>query len=244
MTEKRRKVERVRTSIPVEWGVTRDYQRHGKLVSLSTKGCLLQTEHVEPLYGKTLHLRFPLPDDEWMTLQGRVIYYLREVGFAVEFDEIPDAEHYLLARLVEDYHNGDPYKSQDELPLRVAALLSDAPAPIFKEQRKQTRAKVSININWGMTPDCEYSGDKVTSLSLTGCFIQTERKLEEGMDVYIRLWEMPGGKGVFKGTVRYQLQLSPKHLPIGIGLEFHPLSPEDTTSLQDVLNFYGESPPT
>lgn len=241
MTDKRRKVVRVRTAIPAEWGVTpHGYPRGGKIVSLSNKGCLIRTDHVEPLYGKTVYLRFPLPDDEWMALQGEVIYYLRDVGFALEFSELNDKDNYLLSRLVQDYHRGDPYKPSGAAP-PLSPARSDADSPRFNEQRKEPRVKLLINVNWGTTPDCEYSGDKVTSISLGGCFVQTERAVGEGNAVYVRLWEMPGGRGVFRGVVRYVLQLSPKHAPIGLGVEFAGLSDEESASLREVLNFYGET---
>jgi hypothetical protein len=230
----------VRTAIPVEWGVTGAYAHGGRVVSLSVRGCLVRTEHVEPLYGKTVHLRFPLPDDDLLALAGHVIYYLRDVGFAVEFDATPDREHYLLARLVQDYRKGDPYKTPGADALQLVAR-AGAPAVTFKDQRRHARAKVSINVDWGETPSCEYGGDRVTSISLGGCFIQTERHVKEGSVAYVRLWERPGGRGVFRGVVRYQLQLSPKHAPIGLGLEFPNLDDEETASLKEVLNFYGEA---
>ena len=240
MSERRRKVPRVRTAIPVEWGVTSAYAHGGRVVSLSVRGCLIRTEHVEPLYGKTVHLRFPLPDDDQLALAGHVIYYLRDVGFAVEFAATPDREHYLLARLVQDYRKGDPYKTPGAEALQLVAR-QGAPAVTFKDQRRHARAKVAINVDWGETPACEYGGDRVTSLSLGGCFIQTERHVKEGAVAYVRLWERPGGRGVFRGIVRYQLQLSPRHAPIGLGLEFPDLDDEETASLKEVLNFYGEA---
>ncbi len=141
MSERRRKIPRVRTAIPVEWGVTSAYAHGGRVVSLSVRGCLIRTEHVEPLYGKTVHLRFPLPDDDLLALAGHVIYYLRDVGFAVEFAATPDREHYLLARLVQDYRKGDPYKALGADALQLVAR-QDAPAVTFKDQRRHARAKV------------------------------------------------------------------------------------------------------
>lgn len=231
----------MRTSIPAEWGVTQAHARVGRVVSLSTRGCLIRTEHVEPLYGKTVYLRFPLPQgDDMLALEGHVIYYLRDVGFAVEFAGLPDSDHYLLARLVQDHRKGDPYKAPGEAAPQLGAR-ADLPVVTFKDHRRHARAKVSINVDWGLTPACEFSGDKVSSLSIGGCFIQTERHVPEGGTVYVRLWEMPGGRGTFRGLVRYQLQLSPRHAPIGFGLEFHDLDAGEAASLKEVLNFFGET---
>ncbi len=108
------------------------------------------------------------------------------------------------------------------------------------EKRRHPRVKASIPINWGLTPQC-LKHDRLTSFSIGGCFIQTERQVEEGGTVYVRLWEMPGGRGTFRGVVRYQLQLSPKHAPIGLGLEFPDLDADETANLKEVLNFFGEA---
>lgn len=239
MIVKRRKVERAHTSIPCEWGVSKNYNRSGKILSLSAKGCLISTDHVEPLYGKTIHLRFPLPDDEWMTLEGEVIYYLRDVGFAVEFAGLTDMIRYLLSRLVEGYRKGDPFQS----PPGVWKIVTDSgeiEVPKFVEHRKYPRARVSINLDWGTTSLCEFSGDKITSLSVGGCFLQTERVAREGSPVYIRLLQMEGRKGVFEGVVRYRLQLSPRHAQIGLGIEFADLNINDMRSIQEVLNYYSK----
>ena len=85
MKQGRRKVGRVGVDLPVEWGLTPRYEHHGKITSLSRGGCLLQTGAIQPLFGKTIHIRIPLPDREWWEVRGEVLYYLRDVGFGVEF---------------------------------------------------------------------------------------------------------------------------------------------------------------
>ena len=111
MTDKRRKSERVRASIPIEWGVTEEYPRQGKIVSLSAEGCLVRTQ-IEPLYGKTILLRFLLTKEpqqllqgeaSWMSLQGEVIYYLRDVGFAMRFAGMSDEAQQTIEELVSFY---------------------------------------------------------------------------------------------------------------------------------------------
>jgi hypothetical protein len=84
----RRKVVRVSASLPVEWGLTPKYEHHGKITSLSHGGCLLQTDAIQPLFGKAIYIRVPLPDREWWEVRGEVLYYLREVGFGVEFSDL------------------------------------------------------------------------------------------------------------------------------------------------------------
>jgi hypothetical protein len=99
---------RVPTSLPVEWGLTRKYEYGGKITSLSHGGCLLQTEAVQPLFEKTIYIRVPLPDRDWWETQGRVLYYLRDVGFGVEFSDLNEEDAATLRRLMQHYREHPP----------------------------------------------------------------------------------------------------------------------------------------
>ncbi|MDQ3917232.1 MAG: PilZ domain-containing protein [Acidobacteriota bacterium] len=105
MNRRRRKVVRAATSLPVEWGLTPRYEYHGKITSLSPNGCLLQTESIQPLYGKTIHLRIPLPEGDWCEVRGRALYYLRDTGFGVEFSDLTQEDSATLRRLMR--HHGE-----------------------------------------------------------------------------------------------------------------------------------------
>ena len=108
MRKGRRKLVRVPTSLPVEWGLTDKYEYHGKITSLSHGGCLLQTHAVQPLYDKTLRIRIPLPDHDWWQTEGRVLYYLRDVGFGVEFSALSGEDDATLRRLMQHYREHPP----------------------------------------------------------------------------------------------------------------------------------------
>lgn len=110
------------------------------------------------------------------------------------------------------------------------------------EGRRHPRVKVSIHIEWGKTPACEFRGDRITSLSAGGCFIQTERGGGRGDTVFLRLWESPNGEGVLRGRVIYQFGVGSKFPPIGVGVEFVGLGDEDAVNLESLLDFYNESP--
>jgi hypothetical protein len=97
----------VPTSLPVEWGLTPKYEYHGKITSLSPGGCLLQTTAIQPLYGKAIHIRIPLPEHEWWEVRGEVLYYLRDVGFGVEFTALSGGDAATLTRLML-YHAEHP----------------------------------------------------------------------------------------------------------------------------------------
>ena len=99
---------RVATVLPVEWGLTPRYEHHGKITSLSRGGCLLQTEAIQPLYGKTIHIRIPLPEREWWEVQGFVLYYLRDVGFGVEFNALTDRDAATLRALMRHHQEQPP----------------------------------------------------------------------------------------------------------------------------------------
>jgi len=104
----RRKLVRVPVALPVEWGLTDKYEYHGKITSLSHRGCLLQTVAVQPLFDKTIHIRFPLPDRDWWEAEGRVLYYLRDVGFGVEFSDLTDEDDATLRGLMQHYREHPP----------------------------------------------------------------------------------------------------------------------------------------
>ena len=94
---------RVPTSLSVEWGLSQKYQYHGKITSLSAGGCLLATSSVQPLYGKTIYIRVPLPDQEWWEVRGEVLYYVRDVGFGVQFFDMTDDDRSTLRLLMQHY---------------------------------------------------------------------------------------------------------------------------------------------
>jgi PilZ domain len=99
-----REHQRVRTSIPIEWGVSDAYQRRGTILSLSTGGCLIKANIDELLSDKTIFVRFMLPaghwSAHWVSLRGEIAYYLRGVGFAMQFTEMTEADSEMLGQLV------------------------------------------------------------------------------------------------------------------------------------------------
>ena len=108
MKQGRRKISRVETVLPVEWGLTPRYEHHGKITSLSRGGCLLQTEAIQPLFGKTIYIRIPLPEREWWEVRGEVLYYLRDVGFGVEFNALTDRDAATLRALMLHHQEQPP----------------------------------------------------------------------------------------------------------------------------------------
>ncbi len=116
---KERRAARVETAIPTRWGVTEECPRYGKILNLSSTGCLIQTQ-AEPLNGKIVHVRFGLPTGHSIELRGEVVQFRRNVGFALEFIELSESDKFILEQLVEYYRQMSP-----DDPRHGLALLSD-----------------------------------------------------------------------------------------------------------------------
>lgn len=109
----------------------------------------------------------------------------------------------------------------------------------FTELRKHPRVSVDFFADWGWGPDCEYY-DKVTSLSLGGCFLATKRDLNRGDEIYLRLSSESSGLINLRGAVRYQLRVMESAPPTGVGVEFVGVSGDGQMKLQQVMNSYLE----
>jgi hypothetical protein len=99
----RRKLQRVAVTLPVNWGMTRACLNNGTITSLSSKGCLIKTDSPEALSIQIIYLRFQLPDGSQMMLQGRVLYYLKQVIFGVEFIALAEQDQSRLDQFVTHY---------------------------------------------------------------------------------------------------------------------------------------------
>src|SRR5215207_10698820 len=94
-----RRTPRVRASIPVQLDLTTRYAFSGTIVSLTTRGCLIETGIAEQLEGKAIFIRLRLSEQGLMPLQGRVIYRIGN-KCGVEFTELTSKEKGLLVELV------------------------------------------------------------------------------------------------------------------------------------------------
>jgi hypothetical protein len=107
----------------------------------------------------------------------------------------------------------------------------------FTELRRQPRVNVDFFADWGWGPECEYY-DKITSLSLSGCFLATKRELRPGQEIYIRLTGEPAGTITLKGAVRYQIRVMEGAPPTGAGIEFVGVSSESERKLRVFVDNY------
>ena len=107
----------------------------------------------------------------------------------------------------------------------------------FIELRGHPRVNVDLIADWGWGPECEYY-DRITSLSLSGCFLSTKRELRSGQEIYIRLTEERAGTINLKGNVRYQLRVMAGAPPTGAGIESVGVSRETERKLREVVTNY------
>lgn len=105
------------------------------------------------------------------------------------------------------------------------------------DQRRHPRLTVEFFADWGWGPECEYY-DRITSLSLSGCFLATKRELRAGQEIYLKLKSETAGVISLRGSVRYQLRVMEGAPPTGAGLEFLNLSPESESKLQAMMASY------
>lgn len=104
----------------------------------------------------------------------------------------------------------------------------------YTELRRFPRVNVDLFADWGWGPECEYY-DRVTSLSLGGCFLATKRELSSGDQIYLKLSADGNGSLILKGAVRYQLRVMEGAPPTGAGVEFVGVTDDTQTKLQTVL---------
>ena len=105
------------------------------------------------------------------------------------------------------------------------------------EQRRHARVNVDFFADWGWGPECEYY-DRITSLSVSGCFLATKRELSAGDEIYIKWNREIAGLISLKGTVRYQLRVMEGAPPAGAGVEFLSVSADSQRKLQALMDDY------
>jgi hypothetical protein len=101
MIEKRRH-PRVRASIPINWGLTPECNRHDRITSFSIGGCFIQTgEAARPL--TRIYIRFFLSNTAARIISGEVRYHLDNVGLGIEFVNLTAGEKESFQALVDYY---------------------------------------------------------------------------------------------------------------------------------------------
>ncbi len=102
------------------------------------------------------------------------------------------------------------------------------------EQRRHPRINVDFFADWGWGPECEFY-DRVTSLSISGCFLATKRELTSGQEIYLKWSSEYTGTISLRGAVRYQLRVMEGAPPTGAGIEFVNVSEESLKRLRGMI---------
>ena len=103
------------------------------------------------------------------------------------------------------------------------------------DQRRHPRISVDFFADWGWAPTCEYY-DRVTSLSIRGCFLATRRELQPGQEIYLKMSGDTIGTINLKGAVRHQFRMMDGVPPTGAGIEFLDVSPECESRLRAIID--------
>ena len=106
------------------------------------------------------------------------------------------------------------------------------------EQRRHPRVIVDFYADWGWGPEYEFY-DRITSLSISGCFLATRRELTPGDEIFIRWTGDRVGMISLKGAVRNLLRVTEETAPVGAGIEFVGTSAQTEQRLQALLSQFG-----
>ena len=103
-SDDRRKSRRYPLSLDIEW---ENYhgRRAGTLSDISEDGCFVLSE-VDVSDGELVKILIPLTDGMKVEFMGQVANYVYEIGFAVNFISLTDAQREFLSSFVE-VHGGD-----------------------------------------------------------------------------------------------------------------------------------------
>src|SRR5687768_8989578 len=104
--------------------------------------------------------------------------------------------------------------------------------------RRATRVNTSIEVKWGFTKDCPYTGT-IINLTVLGCAVQIKgrTKVQPGQVVLIRFW-MPR-KRILKVEVIHNSLQEGK----GFGAKFLDLNEEEKDTLEQLVQLFGEPEP-
>jgi hypothetical protein len=100
-------------------------------------------------------------------------------------------------------------------------------------RRDGERVKTALPCNWGLSEDNPRNGN-ITSLSRTGCFIQTTARASENQVVYVKCWLPSEHWFALSGRVAYHLS------KVGFGLTFTDLDAEQQEMLALLIEYHRE----
>src|SRR5687767_9310974 len=105
-SDDRRASKRYAVSIDIEWE-NHFGRRAGTMSDISQEGCFVLTE-VDVSDGELLKIFIPLTDGMKVEFLGQVANFVYEIGFAVNFLSLTDAQKEFLTNFVEVYREEVP----------------------------------------------------------------------------------------------------------------------------------------
>ena len=105
-SDDRRRSKRYPISIDVEWE-NHFGRRPGTLSDISEDGCFVLTE-VDVSDGELVKIFIPLSDGMKVQFLGQVANYVYEIGFALHFLSLSDAQKEFLSNFVEVHQDDTP----------------------------------------------------------------------------------------------------------------------------------------
>ena len=121
MTKERRRAKRISTNLTVRWN-TSDFTQDSKITDLSTEGCFILTAErmsvnklsrvTQVPEGDAIHIEVHLSSDEWLKLNGEVVYKVERLGFGVRFLNVTTPDEQVLGAFIDKQKFG----SLDSLP--------------------------------------------------------------------------------------------------------------------------------
>lgn len=105
-SDDRRRKKRYAISLEVEWE-NHFGRRPGTLSDVSEEGCFVLTE-VDVSDGELVKIFIPLTDGMKVEFLGQVANYVYEIGFAVHFLSLSEAQKEFLRNFVEVHSEDEP----------------------------------------------------------------------------------------------------------------------------------------
>lgn len=126
--KERRRAKRISTNLTVRWN-TSDLLQDSKITDLSTEGCFILTAKrmsvnklsrvMQVPERDAIHIELHLSPDEWLKLNGEVVYKVERLGFRVRFLNVATHDEQVLSAFIDKQELG----SLESLPFpRVRGL--------------------------------------------------------------------------------------------------------------------------
>lgn len=92
-------------------------------------------------------------------------------------------------------------------------------------------------VDWGLDDNCLWQ-DRITSLSVGGCFLQTPREVKAGRKISLRIFLATGPGRILHGEVRYCMER------VGLGVGFFDLMEREKEQLAELVEFFRDARPS